>query len=230
MGRAARAAGVAIVGGDTKVVEHGKADRLYITTTGIGRPLPGVSLGARDRSGRATSSPLGTDRRPRHHHPARAGRPRSRGRPLLRYARGVPPRRGAGRGSGAGIRWMRDPTRGGVATSLNELALDCGLGVTCSRRRSRCATKCAAPASCSASTRCTSPTRASSSRSSPPDYADRGARGPARRPAAKTRRSSARSASSRPARCCVDPVRWHPDRRHVGRRPAAAHLLRPVTP
>ena len=27
------------------------------------------------------------------------------------------------------IRWMRDPTRGGVATSLNELALDSGLGV-----------------------------------------------------------------------------------------------------
>src|SRR5207237_6155914 len=28
-----------------------------------------------------------------------------------------------------GIRWMRDPTRGGVATSLNELARDCDLGV-----------------------------------------------------------------------------------------------------
>ncbi len=28
-----------------------------------------------------------------------------------------------------GIRWMRDPTRGGVATSLNELARDCGLGI-----------------------------------------------------------------------------------------------------
>ena len=31
-------AGVTIVGGDTKVVEHGKADRMYITTTGIGAP------------------------------------------------------------------------------------------------------------------------------------------------------------------------------------------------
>jgi hydrogenase expression/formation protein HypE len=29
----------------------------------------------------------------------------------------------------SGIRWMRDPTRGGVATSLNELARDCGLGI-----------------------------------------------------------------------------------------------------
>jgi hydrogenase expression/formation protein HypE len=28
-----------------------------------------------------------------------------------------------------GLRWMRDPTRGGVATSLNELARDCGLGI-----------------------------------------------------------------------------------------------------
>ena len=32
-----------------------------------------------------------------------------------------------------GLRWMRDPTRGGVATSLNELARDCGLGVHSSR-------------------------------------------------------------------------------------------------
>jgi hydrogenase expression/formation protein HypE len=31
--------------------------------------------------------------------------------------------------AGAGVRWMRDPTRGGVATSLNELARDCGLGI-----------------------------------------------------------------------------------------------------
>ena len=36
MGDAARLAGVAVVGGDTKVVEHGKADQMYITTAGIG--------------------------------------------------------------------------------------------------------------------------------------------------------------------------------------------------
>jgi hydrogenase expression/formation protein HypE len=34
-----------------------------------------------------------------------------------------------------GIRWMRDPTRGGVATSLNELARDCGLGILLSEDR-----------------------------------------------------------------------------------------------
>ncbi len=33
------------------------------------------------------------------------------------------------RAAGPGVRWMRDPTRGGVATSLNELARDCGHGV-----------------------------------------------------------------------------------------------------
>ena len=33
------------------------------------------------------------------------------------------------RDAAPGIRWMRDPTRGGVATSLNELARDCGLGI-----------------------------------------------------------------------------------------------------
>ena len=31
--------------------------------------------------------------------------------------------------AGPGVRWMRDPTRGGVATSLNELARDCRLGI-----------------------------------------------------------------------------------------------------
>ncbi len=35
-------------------------------------------------------------------------------------------------GAGPGVRWMRDPTRGGVATSLNELARDCGLGIVLS--------------------------------------------------------------------------------------------------
>jgi hydrogenase expression/formation protein HypE len=33
------------------------------------------------------------------------------------------------RAAGPGVRWMRDPTRGGVATTLNELALDNGFGV-----------------------------------------------------------------------------------------------------
>src|SRR5262249_1114914 len=45
-GEAARRANVAIVGGDTKVVEHGNADGLYITTTGVGRLDDRLSLSA----------------------------------------------------------------------------------------------------------------------------------------------------------------------------------------
>ena len=54
-GRRAARRNVRIVGGDTKVVEHGKADGLYITTTGIGRVDPRASLSARSRCGRATA-------------------------------------------------------------------------------------------------------------------------------------------------------------------------------
>src|SRR5271163_2230838 len=44
MADAAERAGVRIAGGDTKVVEHGKADGMYVTTTGIGRLLSGVEI------------------------------------------------------------------------------------------------------------------------------------------------------------------------------------------
>src|ERR1700679_3257959 len=47
MGNAARKAGVRIARGDKEVVENGKADFMYITTTGIGRPLPGLKIDAR---------------------------------------------------------------------------------------------------------------------------------------------------------------------------------------
>src|SRR3984893_7836821 len=47
MGNAARKAGVTIAGGDTKVVDHGKADSMYITTTGIGGPLRGLKINRR---------------------------------------------------------------------------------------------------------------------------------------------------------------------------------------
>src|SRR4051794_16083016 len=42
---AARDTGVAVVSGDTKVVERGHADGMYITTTGVGRPDPRAQLG-----------------------------------------------------------------------------------------------------------------------------------------------------------------------------------------
>ncbi len=129
MAAAAASARVAIVGGDTKVVEHGKADRLYITTAGIGRPIPGLALSAKSvRPGDAVilSGPVG-----------------DHGITIL-LARGeldlaaelssdtravLPFIEAMAAAAGPGIRWMRDPTRGGVATSLNELARDSGLGV-----------------------------------------------------------------------------------------------------
>ncbi|MFL6448177.1 MAG: hydrogenase expression/formation protein HypE [Bryobacteraceae bacterium] len=127
MARAAERAGVAIVGGDTKVVEHGKADRMYISTAGIGQLLPGLSLTARGvRPGDKVllSGPVG-----------------DHGITIL-LARGeleleaeissdtrsvLPLVQRLAAAAGEGLRWMRDPTRGGVATSLNELARDCNL-------------------------------------------------------------------------------------------------------
>jgi hydrogenase expression/formation protein HypE len=129
MGEAAAKAGVVIAGGDTKVVEHGKADGMYITTTGIGQPLAGVEISAQSvRPGDKVllSGPMG-----------------DHGVTIL-LARGeldmeaeiksdtravLPLVQALVREAGSGVRWMRDPTRGGVATSLNELARDCGLGI-----------------------------------------------------------------------------------------------------
>ncbi|MGA9529056.1 MAG: hydrogenase expression/formation protein HypE [Terriglobales bacterium] len=129
MASAARKAGVKIVGGDTKVVEHGKADRMYITTTGVGSPIPGLTLDpASVKPGDKVllSGPIG-----------------DHGITIL-LARGeldlvaelssdtrsvLPFVQSMAASAAPGIRWMRDPTRGGVATSLNELARDCGLGI-----------------------------------------------------------------------------------------------------
>jgi len=126
---AARKAGVRIAGGDTKVVEHGKADGMYITTTGLGAPLPGVEINPQlVRLGDKVllSGPIGD-------HGitillARGeldmeGDLRSDTRSVFPLVEAVI------RAAGSRVRWMRDPTRGGVATSLNELARDCGLGV-----------------------------------------------------------------------------------------------------
>jgi hydrogenase expression/formation protein HypE len=129
MGKAAASAGVVIAGGDTKVVENGKADRMYITTAGIGPLIDGISLSpASVRPGDQVllSGPIG-----------------DHGITIL-LARGdlefdadlcsdtrsvLPLIEAIAKVAAPGIRWMRDPTRGGVATSLNELARDCGLAV-----------------------------------------------------------------------------------------------------
>jgi hydrogenase expression/formation protein HypE len=129
MARAAKAAGVPILGGDTKVVEHGKSDRMYITTTGVGRMMPGVlidPLSVRPGDRVLLSGPVGdhgiTILLARGELDLEAEL-RSDTRSVLPLVRALVT------AVGPGIRWMRDPTRGGVATSLNELALDSGLGI-----------------------------------------------------------------------------------------------------
>ena len=129
MARAAQQAGVAIVGGDTKVVEHGKADQMYVTTAGIGRPLPGVRIDA--RSVRAGDKVLLSGSIGDHGITillARgeldlAGDLRSDTRSVFPLVEALV------QAVGDGVRWMRDPTRGGVSSSLNELARDSRLGV-----------------------------------------------------------------------------------------------------
>lgn len=129
MAQAAQRAGVAIVGGDTKVVENGKADGMYVTTAGIGRPMTAVSCSANSvRPGDKVIL---------------SGFIADHGVTIL-LARGEldfdaeicsdtrsvwPLVEALAQSAGAGLRWMRDPTRGGVAASLNELARDCRLAV-----------------------------------------------------------------------------------------------------
>ena len=129
MGASARAAGVPVVTGDTKVVERGKADGLYINTTGIGlldgdfRPGP-----ERARSGDAVlvSGPLG-----RHGIAIMAVRegiafesPVESDTACL-----VPLVEALRTAVGPEVRVLRDPTRGGLASALNEIAAASRVGI-----------------------------------------------------------------------------------------------------
>src|SRR6202035_245792 len=124
-----REAGVRIAAGDTKVVEHGKADGMYVTTTAIGRLLPGVTIDPRSvRVGDRIllSGPIGdhgiTILLARGELDLEADL-RSDTRSVLPLVEALAAK------VGSAVRWMRDPTRGGVATSLNELARDCAFGM-----------------------------------------------------------------------------------------------------
>lgn len=129
MAAAARRAGVAVVGGDTKVVEHGKADGMYITTAGLGLVDARLRLGpASVRPGDQVllSGPIGdhgiTILLARGELDLEAE--------LCSDTRPVYPMIAAmAEAAAEGTHWMRDPTRGGVASALNELAADTGLGV-----------------------------------------------------------------------------------------------------
>jgi hydrogenase expression/formation protein HypE len=125
---AAAAAGVCIVTGDTKVVQRGKADGCYINTAGVGAMAPEVSLGvayARPGDAIIVSGPVGD-----HGITVMLARGEldiesdvvSDTAPLnvlvADLLRAVP-----------GVRAMRDATRGGVATILNEIARAADVGV-----------------------------------------------------------------------------------------------------
>jgi hydrogenase expression/formation protein HypE len=129
MARCARDANVTIVAGDTKVVERGKADGIFITTTGIGvfdsghrtsptRAAPGDAV--------LITGPMGT-----HGMTIMSAREglgfeteltsdTASVFPLVRQLR---------QAIGGGLHVMRDPTRGGVASTLNEIAQASGVGI-----------------------------------------------------------------------------------------------------
>lgn len=129
MQSAANEAGVQIIAGDTKVVEKGKADGLYINTTGVGVVFPGVEVnGAHAKPGDVVilSGPIGdhgiavlaargelgfetsieSDIAPLNH--------------MVATMLDVSDQ----------IHVLRDPTRGGLATSLNEIARQSNVAIT----------------------------------------------------------------------------------------------------
>ncbi|MEO8193206.1 MAG: hydrogenase expression/formation protein HypE [Gemmatimonadales bacterium] len=129
---AARDAGVTVVGGDTKVVEHGMADGMYITTAGIGLADGRVTCSpstVRPGDRILISGPIGD-------HGITILLARGEidlDSDLQSDTRSVFPMVDAIiAASGSGIRWMRDPTRGGVASSLNELARDARVAIAVS--------------------------------------------------------------------------------------------------
>ncbi|HVP58865.1 MAG TPA: hydrogenase expression/formation protein HypE [bacterium] len=126
---ACREAGVPVVGGDTKVVEHGSADRIFINTSGIGLVAAGLDISSSNAKPGDVVILSGT-----------IG---DHGIAVLSKREGIDfetdlvsdsaPLNGLVRemlrASGQ-IHAMRDPTRGGLATTLNEIAAASGIGIT----------------------------------------------------------------------------------------------------
>ncbi|RJP39759.1 MAG: hydrogenase expression/formation protein HypE [Desulfobacteraceae bacterium] len=134
MGLAAQTAGVSVVTGDTKVVPRGAADKIFIHTSGIGLIPEGVHVGAHlarpgDRiilSGAiadhgmtilAQRQSLGFD-----------GPLTSDSAPLNHMVQAM-------LAASKEIHVLRDPTRGGVGTALNEIALSSTIGIRIIEKR-----------------------------------------------------------------------------------------------
>jgi hydrogenase expression/formation protein HypE len=129
MGRAADTAGVTVITGDTKVVPRGTADRIFINTSGIGLIPPGVHVASDNaragdkiilsgtiadhaitiltqREGLSFETSLKSDSAPLNH--------------MIKKMFAA---------TAAGIHVLRDPTRGGVGTALNEIAEKSEIGI-----------------------------------------------------------------------------------------------------
>jgi hydrogenase expression/formation protein HypE len=128
MRAAAETAGVHIVTGDTKVVQRGKADGCYINTAGVGLLERDVSLGvAHAKPGDAiiVSGPIGD-------HGVTIMLSRGELDIEADVESDTAPLNGLVAGlldAVSGVRAMRDATRGGVATILNEIAKSADVGV-----------------------------------------------------------------------------------------------------
>lgn len=130
MGQAARAAGVAVVTGDTKVVPRGTADRIFINTSGLGLISEGIHVASDNaragdkiilsgtvadhgitiltqREGLSFETSLQSDSAPLNHMVAK----------IIAAA------------ASKGVHVLRDPTRGGVGTALNEIAEKSQIGI-----------------------------------------------------------------------------------------------------
>ena len=128
MGKAAKAAGVTVVTGDTKVVPKGAVDKIFINTSGIGLIPPNVNIASHHakpgdqiilsgtiadhgitiltrREGLSFKTSLTSDTAPLNH--------------MVKQMLTA----------GLGIRVLRDPTRGGVGTALNEIAEKSKIGI-----------------------------------------------------------------------------------------------------
>ena len=128
MARAAREAGVPVVTGDTKVVEAGKGDGVFITTTGVGVVPAGLHIsGERARPGDliVVSGTIGD------HGMAVMSQRESLafGTDLVSDTAALHTLVAAMVEVVPELRVLRDPTRGGVATTLNEIATQSGVGM-----------------------------------------------------------------------------------------------------
>lgn len=127
LGRAARDNNIAVIAGDTKVVGRGEGGGLYIVTTGIGVRAIGIDLGmkqVRDGDCILLSGPVGDHGISvllAREEFSISGKVQSDCASVARLAQALLPL--------PDLRFMRDPTRGGLATVAHELCRGTGFGI-----------------------------------------------------------------------------------------------------